>query len=69
MDVTSSPPGRDEPSLSCAQAAEAFEVDRGTVRRWAKGGLITYWETPTGRIRIPQSQIAAIVTPRKGVSR
>lgn len=69
MDVTSTPPGPREPSFSCAQVAETVEVDRGTVRRWARGGLIDYWETPTGRIRIPESQLAAIVTLRKGVSR
>lgn len=52
----------DEPSYSVGEFAGAVGVHPTTVRRWINLGLVTYWRTPTGRARIPQSAVVASVT-------
>jgi excisionase family DNA binding protein len=54
--------GLDEPSISVREFATALGVHRVTVHRWVKQGLITYWRTPSGRVRIPESAVKASIT-------
>ncbi len=58
------PAGLDEPSFSVGEFADALGVHRVTVRRWINQGLLTYWLTPSGRVRIPQSAVDAGVQVR-----
>ncbi|HEX5972553.1 MAG TPA: helix-turn-helix domain-containing protein [Gemmatimonadaceae bacterium] len=39
------------------------DVNEQTVRRWAKGGHVRAMRLPYGRVRIPQSELEALVEP------
>jgi predicted site-specific integrase-resolvase len=52
----------DEPTFTVGEFAKAVGVKPVTVYRWMKRGLVTYATTPTGRIKIPQSEVAACMT-------
>jgi excisionase family DNA binding protein len=51
-----------EPSYTVRELADAIGVHRVTVHRWCIRGLIEYWRTPTGRIRIPRRAAQECVT-------
>ena len=57
----------DEPTMSVSEFATAMRVHRVTVRRWANLGLISYERLPSGRIRIPVSEVRESVTVHPAV--
>lgn len=50
----------DKPLMTVTQVASYFRVDPRTVRTWVKEGLISSIRTPTGRIRIPYSEVRRV---------
>lgn len=47
--------------MSAAQVAEAFDVPRATVSRWARIGKIKAFKTPGGRYRFERAEIEKLL--------
>lgn len=56
--------GADQPKSDCtvAEFARAVRVHPITVYRWVDKGLVEHETTPTGRIRIPRTEIENCMT-------
>jgi excisionase family DNA binding protein len=52
----------DDPLLTPAEVAALFRVDRKTVSRWAKAGLLPSMKTPGGRVRFRRSAVTPLLT-------
>ena len=52
-----------EQVLLVAEVAKALRVSKQTVRRWIKSGKIKVVRLPSGRYRLPQSDLQDILTP------
>jgi excisionase family DNA binding protein len=61
--------GTTEPPLTTGQVAERYNVNRGTVKRWADNGRLTFFLTPSGQRRFHVADIeAAIAATTKAAS-
>ena len=48
--------------LTTGQAAKYLQVSIGTVRRWAKAGLLKHTVLPSGRLRFTTADLDAALT-------
>ncbi len=56
--------GDKKPLLSIQAAAERADVNRKTIYRWIRDGLLPYRRLPSGTIRVSEDDLLRI--PRKG---
>lgn len=61
--VTLPAPAPLEPLMTKQQAAEYLSVDPGTVRKWILAGRLTGYRVGGGRVRIPRSEVEAMLSP------
>jgi len=59
---------RKERMLRSGEVAEILGVDRHTVVKWIKEGKIKAVKLPSGRYRIPESEVKKILEGRSGQS-
>jgi len=57
---------RKERMLRSGEVAEILGVDRHTVVKWIKEGKIKAVKLPSGRYRIPESEVKKILEGRSG---
>ena len=57
---------RKERMLRSGEVAEILGVDRHTVVKWIKEGKIKAVKLPSGRYRIPESEVRKIIEGRSG---
>jgi len=57
---------RKERMLRSGEVAEVLGVDRHTVVKWIKEGRIRAIRLPSGRYRIPESEVKKILEGRSG---
>lgn len=55
----------DDQWLTRTQAAERLHVNVRTVDRWVRRGVLTRYETPSGRARFKDKDVDALVKPRR----
>lgn len=53
--------------LSIRHAAERLDVHPGTIRRWARDGLVTLVRLPSGRLRVAEEELERISCPDRRV--
>jgi excisionase family DNA binding protein len=52
----------DDQVLDTSGVAKLFNTTDESVRRWAKGGKLPYFTTPSGRMRFHRADVEAFLT-------